>query len=102
MFTGQRGEASDSSLVSRQGSREGEAAAVPQQAAAALKDAQDSPMRRSESRMKAMLRDEVLINAQKFKIQVYNKLHLHMLILTNLNCVYTLMLNIFMPHTHSV
>ena len=72
LFTGQCGEASDSSLLSRQGSREGEAAAAPVQAAATVKDTQDSPMRRSESKMKAMLRDEVLINAQKFKIQVFN------------------------------
>lgn len=56
-------------MLSRQGSREGEAAA-PQPAAASVKDTQDASMRRSESKMKAMLRDEVLINAQKFKIQV--------------------------------
>ena len=69
VYTGQRGEASESSLLSRQGSREGEAAA-PLPAAVSVKDTQDASMRRSESRMKAMLRDEVLINAQKFKIQV--------------------------------
>lgn len=71
VYPGQRGEASESSLLSRQGSREGEgASAAPQEAAASVKDTQDTAMRRSESKMKAMLRDEVLINAQKFKIQV--------------------------------
>ena len=53
-------------MLSRQGSREGD----PQQAPAATKDTQDALVRRSETKMKAMLRDEVLINAQKFKIQV--------------------------------
>ena len=67
LFAGQRSDASQSSLMSRQGSREDEA--VPQQAAS-VKESHDSPMRRSESKMKAILRDEVLINAQKFKIQV--------------------------------
>ena len=58
-------------MLSRQGSREGEAAATtPQQAATSVKDTEDASVRRSESKMKAILRDEVLINAQKFKIQV--------------------------------
>ncbi len=77
-------------MLSRQGSREGEAAA-PQQAAAAVKDAQDASVRRSESKMKAMLRDEVLINAQKFKIQVC---HHHLIRLASFSVYFMLYLYI--------
>lgn len=67
VFVGQGGgdgEAIHPSSVSRLGSRNDEA--VDERAASV----EDSPVRRSESKIKAMLRDEVLINAQKFKTQV--------------------------------
>ena len=67
---GQRGgdgETSSSTNVSRRGSHEDEAVAKQ---AVVVEDSGDSLMRRSTAKMKAILRDEVLINAQKFKTQV--------------------------------
>ena len=67
-FTGQRSgdeEATHSASVSRQASQEGEGGA------GRPVESDDSLARRSSSKMRAMLRDEVLINAQKFKTQVH-------------------------------
>lgn len=69
-FIGQRSgddEASHSASVSRQGSQEHEARGGQ---SATVVESEDSLARRSSARMRAMLRDEVLINAQKFKTQV--------------------------------
>lgn len=71
-FIGQRSgddEVSHSSSVSRQGSQEREARAGR---SATVVESEDLVPRRSSARMRAMLRDEVLINAQKFITQVYN------------------------------
>ena len=56
-------EATHSASVSRQASQEVEGSRPA--------ESDDSLARRSSAKMRAMLRDEVLINAQKFKTQVY-------------------------------
>ena len=56
-------EATHSASVSRQTSQEVEGSRQV--------ESDDSLARRSSAKMRAMLRDEVLINAQKFKTQVY-------------------------------
>ena len=60
-------EASYSANVSRRGSQEDE---VVVEKTLAVEDSGESLTRRSAAKMKAILRDEVLINAQKFKTQV--------------------------------
>ena len=67
-FIGQRsGDDEASHSTSRQGSQEHEARGGQ---STTVIESEDSLARKSSARMRAMLRDEVLINAQKFKTQV--------------------------------